>query len=138
MSYAISAALQAAVFQKLESDAALQALVGGAIHDALPTGPLPPLYVSLGPETANEAGDVTGDGAWHVFTVSVVTENAGFQSAKEAAGAISDALHGAELTLARGRLVGLWFHKARAARQSGGIRRIDLSFRARVEENGAG
>ena len=62
-------------------------------------------------------------------------ENAGFLSAKEAAAAVSDALHDADLTLGRGRLVGLWFHKAKASLAGEGRRRIDLTFRARVEDN---
>ncbi len=138
MSYALAAPLQAAVFARLQADGGLSALVGEHIYDALPTGTLPRLYVALGPETVRDASDGDGAAAWHVFTVSVVTETAGFHSAKTAAAAISDTLHGADLVLGRGRLVGLWFHKAKAARQSGGLRRIDLTFRARVEDGAAG
>lgn len=134
MSYGVSGALQAAVYQALAADAGLAALVGANIFDALPAGPLPALYVSLGPETVRDASDVTGDGALHDFAISVVTDQAGFQAAKDAAAAVSDALDGAALTLARGRLVGLWFRKARATRETGGLRRIDLTFRARVED----
>ena len=133
MSYAISGALQAAVFQQLYTDPVLTTLVGTAIFDALPTGDVPPIYVALGPEKVRDASDVTGGGALHELTVSVVTENAGFASAKAAAAAISDALVDASLTLARGVLVSLQFHKAAAARVgSGDTRRIDLIFRARV------
>ncbi|MFY0621298.1 MAG: DUF3168 domain-containing protein [Pelagimonas sp.] len=135
MSYAISSALQAAIFARLVGDAALSALVDGKIFDALPTGVLPPLYVALGPEKVRSSGDGTGSGAWHEFQVSVVTSVAGFQAAKEAAGSISDALHLAPLTLSRGVLVGLWFQKARANREPGGLRRIDLTFRARVDDS---
>lgn len=137
MSYGVSAALQAAVYARLQANSALGAIVGGNIYDALPTGAVPPIYVALGPEKARDASDTGGNGAWHEFIVSVVTANAGFQTAKEAAAAISDALHGADLTLSRGVLVGLWFQKAKAGRESRGLRRIDLSFRARVEDNGA-
>jgi len=135
MSYAVSGALQSAIYAQLQADAALTGLVGDAVYDKVPAGALPALYVGLGPETVREAGDVSGDGAWHEVLISVVTENAGFLSAKEAAGAVSDALHCADLTLSRGRLVGLWFHKARAQREKGGRRRIDLTFRARVEDS---
>lgn len=133
MSYAGAAPLQAAVYQALQSDAALAAFVGDKVYDAIPQGPLPGLYVALGPETVKDASDGNGAGAWHDFTVSVVTETAGFQGAKDAAAAVSDALSGATLALSRGRLVGLWFRKAKAARETGGLRRIDLTFRARVE-----
>ena len=135
MSYGMSAALQAAVFQRLTADAALAALVGGAIHDSMPPGSGSGTYVSLGPEDARDASDQIGRGAFHDFVVSVVTDQAGFQTAKQIAAAISDALTGATLVLGRGRLIGLWFLRAKARRvEAGDIRRIDLSFRARTEE----
>ncbi|MCT4557414.1 MAG: DUF3168 domain-containing protein [Pelagimonas sp.] len=134
MSYAVSSALQAAIYAQLQADGALSLLVGDSIFDAPPVGTLPPLYVSLGPEAVREAGTGGCDGAWHSFTVSVVTENAGFQTAKDAAVAVSDALHDADLTLSRGHLVGLWFSKARAYRETDDLRRVDLTFRARVED----
>ena len=134
MSYAGSGALQAAVYQRLASDAPLAALVGSAIYDVVPAGTLPTTYVTIGPEDARDASDKTGHGAEHRFTVSVVTGAAGFQVAKEAAGAISDALVDADLSLDRGRLVSLGFLRARARRvQKNDVRRIDLTFRARVE-----
>ncbi|MDV7269986.1 DUF3168 domain-containing protein [Thioclava sp. A2] len=134
MSYAVAAALQAAVYQTLLADPALQALVGTAVYDAVPPGTVTGTYVSLGPEDAVDASDKTGDGARHDFVVSVVTDAAGFQAAKEVAAAISDALVDAPLMLARGSLVGLWFVSAKARRvRTGEARRIDLTFRARVE-----
>lgn len=135
MSYGVSAALQAAVYQRLMADSAIDALVGSAIHDAVPPGTVTGTYISLGPEDARDRSDMTGQGAEHDFVVSVVTDAAGFQTAKAVAAAISDALVDATLILSRGRLVGLWFLKARARRvEDGDVRRIDLSFRARVEE----
>lgn len=133
MSYGTAAALQAAVFQSLSTDPALGALVGAAIYDAVPPGMVPALYVSLGPEDARDRSDVTGGGAEHIFTVSVVTQAAGFQQAKEVAGAISDVLVDADLALTRGQLVSLNFDRARARRvEDADVRRIDLTFRARV------
>jgi len=135
MSYGVAAALQAAIFQRLSGDAVLSGLVGDAIYDALPPGPLPPVYVTLGPEEVRARGDKTAAGAWHSLTVSVVSEAAGFLSAKEVAAAVSDALVDADLTLARGQLRGLVFLRARARREPGGTRRrIDLVFRARVDD----
>jgi len=136
MSYASGAALQAAVFQRLSADAALAALIGPAIYDAVPPGTVTGTYVSLGPEDVRDASDATGGGAAHDFTVSVVTDASGFLQAKAVAAAVSDALtQGAPLALARGHLVGLWFLKARARRvETGQMRRIDLSFRARIED----
>lgn len=134
MSYAVSAALQAAVYQCLTGDSALTALVGTDIYDALPSGALPPLYVALGDEKVRDASDMTGAGAWHDLSVAVVSEAAGYQSGKDAAAAVGDALIDADLTLARGRLVSLRFLRAQARRESGGLRRINLTFRARVED----
>lgn len=137
MSYAMAAGLQAAVFQRLTADAGVAALVGAAVYDAAPPGDLPPTYVTLGPEEARDASDRTGNGARHRFTVSVVSEVAGFAAAKAVAGAVCDALEDAPLALARGRLVGLWFERASARRSgpAGQVRQIDLRFRARVEDD---
>ncbi|MGR3468553.1 MAG: DUF3168 domain-containing protein [Shimia sp.] len=134
MSYAAAGALQAAVYERLSTDADVTALVGSAIYDAPPSGALPPLYVSLGGEEATDASDLLEAGARHDFTVSVLTDQSGFAQAKEVAAAVCDALLGAPLALTRGTLVGLWFVKAKAARSGqNDIRRIDLNFRARVD-----
>ncbi|MGX0902989.1 hypothetical protein ACSSV8_001558 [Roseovarius sp. MBR-79] len=136
MSYGAAAALQAAIYERLIADPALGALVGGAIHDAVPQGRVPDLYVTLGPEEVRERGDMTGAGAEHRVTVSVVAQAAGFLTAKQAAAAVSDALDGAALSLVRGRLVALHFLRARAIRTgTAQRRRIDLTFRARVDDS---
>ena len=134
MSYAVAGALQAAVYQHLRADAVLAALVGAAVYDAMPPGVLAGTYVSLGPEDVADASDKTGAGALHDFVISVITDAAGFATAKAVAAAVSDALVGADLVLSRGRLVGLWFLRATARRvEKADMRRIDLVFRARVE-----
>lgn len=134
MSYAVSAALQAAIHDRLSGDLQLSALTDGAIHDALPPGPLPDLYIVLGPEQVRDRSDISGRGAEHDLVISVVTGISGFSPAKMAAAAISDALLGAPLELTRGRVVMLDFLRARAARK-GGQRQIDMTFRARVEDD---
>lgn len=135
MSYAMAAALQAAVYQRLVGDAALGALVGAHVYDAPPAGTLPGLYLTLGAERVRDASDADGHGAWHDLTIAVITDAAGFQAAKQAATAACDALDDAALSLSRGRLVSLRFRRARAQRESGGLRRIDMIFRARVEDD---
>ncbi len=136
MTYALAAPLQAAVFQALGADPVLAGIVGTAIYDALPPGTPPALYVTLGSESVRDRSDQTGAGAEHELTVSVITDSAGFASAKAAAAAISDALVDADLALSRGRLVALGFHRAKAARVgTGDQRRIDLTFRARVDDS---
>ncbi|SFR41598.1 Protein of unknown function [Yoonia tamlensis] len=136
MSYGVASALQTAVYAHLAADPDLTALVGAAIYDALPSGTLPALYVVLGAEDVRDASDKTGGGAVHEFTVTVVTESAGFSTAKTAAAAVSDALVDANLTLTRGALVSLNFYKAKAARVgTGDVRQINLIFRARVADD---
>ncbi|WP_420863755.1 DUF3168 domain-containing protein [Algirhabdus cladophorae] len=136
MSYGVSAALQQAVYQQLSNDASITALVGSAVYDTIPSGTLPDTYVSLGPEVVRDRSDKTGSGANHIFEVSVVTTIAGFATAKSVGAAISDALHRADMALSRGTLVGLVFVRADAKRiGSGDTRRIDLKFRARVDDS---
>ncbi len=135
MSYGAAAALQAAIYQRLRADTALDGLVNGAIYDALPPGSPVGTYVSIGPEVVRDASSQTERGAEHELSVSVVTDAAGFQGAKAVAAAVSDALTGATLILSRGHLVGLWFLRARARRvEDADVRRIDLFFKARIAD----
>lgn len=136
MSYAVSGALQAAVFTALTQDAALSAIVGSGIYDAVPAGNVPDIYVRLGSETVRDASDISGAGAVHYMTVSVITTSPGFAMAKAAATAVSDALQDAKLELSRGRLVSLRFDRATARRiDAASARQIDLRFRARVQDD---
>lgn len=134
MTYANAAALQAAVYQHLQADTAVGEKVGSHIYDALPSGTLPALYVTLGSEKVRDASDASGSGAWHDLIVAVITDQSGFHAAKDVAVSISDALHDADLTLLRGRLVSLRFLRAKARRESGALRRVEMTFRARVED----
>lgn len=135
MSYATAAALQQAVYAHLSNDAAVTALVGANIFDAMPSGSPPATYVVLGAEDARDRSDNTGPGAEHSLIISVLTDTSGFHAAKQVAAAISDALHSADLTLSRGQLVGLTFYRARAKLEGiGDKRRIDMTFRARVDD----
>ena len=135
MSYGVSAALQTAVYQALVADMALGDLVGSNIYDAIPSGTVPSLYVALGPELAKDRSDKTGRGAEHEFTISVITDSAGFATAKEAAAAVSDVLVDADFTLSRGALIALNFYRAKAVRVGAADeRRIDLTFKALVQD----
>lgn len=130
MSYAAAPALQTAVYQLLS---AAPALAGVAIHDAVPpnaTG----TFVLIGPEEARDQSDKSGAGVEHQLVISVITDATGFLPIKTVAAEISDALIGASLVLARGQLVSLLFLRASARRiEEGETRRIDLTFRARVQ-----
>lgn len=131
MSYQAAAALQTALYQRLTDYAGL---TGISVFDAAPLGAATGTYVLIGPELAIDKSDQTGAGAEHQFLVSVISDSTGFQSAKTVASAVSAALEGTNLTLTTGRLVAMFFQKAVARRLSEGeARRIDLTFRARIE-----
>jgi hypothetical protein len=135
MTYALSEALQKAVYTTLINAAPVTSLVSGAIYDASPDGAFPGLYVSLGPEEVRARNDMTGRGAEHRFTVNVVSDADGFLVAKEVAGAICETLQDATPPLERGRVVSLNFDRARARRIGPDERRqIELRFHARVED----
>lgn len=136
MSYSFSAPLQEAIYTRLSTYDTLTAVVGTHIYDALPSGALPDLYVSLGPETARDTSDITGAGAIHELSISVISTQSGFYQAKEIAGHICDALLGEDIILTRGSLVFLNFQRANAKRDTDSLtRRIDLSFVVQVSEN---
>ena len=131
MSYAAAAALQTAVFGALT---AAPALTGVTVVDAMPPGTTPGTFVLIGPEVAVDQSDGTGAGAEHRFTVSVISDATGFMPAKTVAAAVSDALLGGSMTLGTGHLVSVNFQRAVARRlDEGTTRRIDLTFRARVD-----
>lgn len=136
MSYGTAGALQAAVYQLLAADAGVTALVGTAIHDEMPPGPVSGTYISLGEAETRDMSDKTGGIAEHRLGISVISDAEGFAEAQAAAAAVTDALVDAAPTLARGRIVSLGFLKARARRvRASQLRRIDLTFRAIVEDD---
>ena len=130
MSYQAAAALQTAIFGTLT---AAPALAGVSVVDAMPPGTAPGTFVLIGPEQVVDQSDKTGGGAEHRFEVAVISDASGFVSAKTLAGAVSEALVDADLTLTTGRLVSIGFLRATARRLDGGaLRRIDMTFRARI------
>jgi len=78
------------------------------------------------------SADKSGRGALHDFSVLVLSDDAGFGTAKALAVAVSDALDEVPLMLSRGRLVSLDFRRA-TARRTGDAREIEMWFRARVD-----
>lgn len=133
MSFAISEALQNAVYTALMDDTAVAALVGSDIYDAVPSGSLPRLYIALGEEKARDHSTKTASGALHDIAVDIHGDISGFQAAKELAGAVCDALIDADLALGRGVLTSLQFKFARARKGVNPDQRmINLTFRAFV------
>ena len=72
MSYGTAAALQAAVYQSLQADAALAGFVGDAIYDEVPPGAVPATYVSLGESDVRDLSDKTGQIGDHRFQVCLL------------------------------------------------------------------
>lgn len=131
MSYAAAAALQAALYSRLS---AYPALSGVSIVDAMPPGTAPGTFVIIGPEQVLDQSDTSGAGAEHRFEVAIISDATGFLTAKTVAGAVSQALVDAPLSLGTGRLVSIRFLRATARRlDEGSARRIDMTFRARIE-----
>lgn len=136
MSYAVSGPLQRSIYQLLAADAGLAALIGNAIHDSVPAGPVEGTHVIVGDEDVRDRSVQAGSLAEHRLKVSVVSDKEGYAEAKSVAALISDALRGAAPVLDRGRVVTLSFLRARARRvRAGQIRRIDLTFRIIVEDD---
>jgi hypothetical protein len=139
MTYALSWPLQQGVFVLLSNDPGVAARAGGRVHDAPP----PPeaeadpdgVYITLGDETARDWSTATDHGAVHLVTISVHAPRRGFAAAKQAAGAVSDALLGGTISLSRGRVVLARFVEARTRREeNGALRRIEMRFRISVED----
>ena len=131
MSYAAAAALQSAIFARLSGFAGLS---GVSIVDAMPPGVSAGSFVLIGSEVVVDQSDKTGPGAEHRLDVAVISDASGFLTAKGIAGAVSEALVDAPLTLTTGHLVSIGFTRAVARRlDQGDVRRIDMSFRARIE-----
>ena len=137
MSYAMSAALQEAVFAALSGNSALTALVAG-IYDAPPlsNGDVPGgTYITLGDESAKERSSASHKGSTLDFEVNIHSDFAGFSVAKQVAGLVVDTLDWAEPVLSRGSIVNLKFLKSRARRGvAPETRRIALVFRAILDD----
>ncbi len=99
------------------------------------SGALPPIYVALGSEDVLDRSDMTGHGAAHDIIVTVIADAGGFQLAKAAAGRCRMRWSMPRWRWSAGTLVSLQFLRARARQAGDGqTRRIDLRFRARVED----
>ena len=137
MTYALSFALQEAVYAALTGSGELAALVGGRIFDSPPHADAPEAeagpFVTLGEERAEAWGAQGLSGAEHEIEVSVHAGPEGFAAAKRAAAAVAEALVEALPPLATGRVATADFLGARARRAKDGGRRIDLRFRFKVE-----
>ncbi|MQY41656.1 DUF3168 domain-containing protein [Epibacterium sp. SM1969] len=134
MSYATSAALQMAIYDALQSDSAVSSVLSGHIYDALPSGSLPAIYALIGTEEARDRSDKTHSATLYLVTIRVISESAGFVGAKQAAGAICDAILGSNMVMTRGAISGCWFDRAYARSLKSGGREVSLRFRFHVDD----
>ena len=136
MTYALAWPLQQAVHARLTADPGVTALLGDRIHDAAPDTPrLDQVYAVLGDEEVDDWSTATDRGAEHLIRIAVHAPRSGFAAAKQAAAAISDALIGTPLTLARGHVVCIGFVRAETARsEDDALRSIALGFRVLIED----
>lgn len=129
MRYRGAAQLQAAIHARLS------AVAGVPVVDALPPGPAPATYVLVGAEEVRDASDLSGPGAEHRVTVSVISAAAGFLAGKDVAARLTEAMEDGLPSPEEGRIVSVRLVRAMARRaEAGALRRIDLTFRIRVEE----
>lgn len=131
MSYRAAAALQSAIYGLLSN---APSLVGVTVMDAMPPTGTSGTFVLLGSEEVLDQSDKTGDGAEHRIVVSVISDASGFLTAKTLAAEVTQTLVDASPALTVGRIVSIRFLKAVAKRlEDGDVRRIDLTFRVRIE-----
>ncbi|ARO14273.1 hypothetical protein BVG79_00921 [Ketogulonicigenium robustum] len=128
MSYTLSLALQQALFTRLTTTDGLSL----PVHDALPSGTVPPLYIAIGPEDVESLATPDGPITLHQVKISVIATGGGFGTAKGIAAQIITALT-APLELPAGHASAPLFQAATAKSTTGADRRIDLTFRIRLE-----
>ena len=140
MTYALAWPLQEALFDLICKDPGCDAHFVGRIYDAPPpyAADATPdgLYLTLGDEQAQDWSTGSDAGSVHVVSINIHAPRRGFAEAKQAAGAVSDAVMGGTLTLSRGRVVNTRFVDARTRREEkDALRRIELRFRMTLEDS---
>ncbi|MDE2182887.1 MAG: DUF3168 domain-containing protein [Alphaproteobacteria bacterium] len=128
-------ALQQAVFAVLATSAAVRALAGERVFDAVPRGAAFP-YVVLGDAVETAAGTATDDASEHRLVVRAWSRAGGHRESKLLARAICEALDGAVLDLDGHTLIDLRLREAEYVREHDGATfRAALTFRAITEPN---
>lgn len=131
MSYAVSAAVQKAMYEALVADPPV-----GAIFDGAPEGEVPDTYAVIGAEDVRDRSSMDARLSEHRAIVTVYGAEAAFSSTKLMAGAICDRMLAGLPNLDRGRVVSIEFIRARARRvTSNAQRRIEMTFRLIVEDD---
>lgn len=113
-------ALQQAIFQKLSSDAATIAALGGTrIYDDVPTRAEFP-FLTFGQSTERDWSTGTDSGQEHLVTLHVWSRGRGRKEAETAIAAAREALHDQVLNLAGHRLINLRHEFSEARRDIDG------------------
>ncbi|MEM9715866.1 MAG: DUF3168 domain-containing protein [Pseudomonadota bacterium] len=122
-------AVQTFLYDQLVNDAALTALVGANIFDALPSGDAPDLSVLIGAEIVIDASDKTANARLHQVEIDLMSTAAGFSNLKDVAAAVRQALERASGPAGDGIVTRIRFKRAQSSREtSEGMRRIRLRF----------
>lgn len=139
MTFAMSWALQEAVFAALTSDPTLAASIGDRIYDAPPpfeadAAPDVP-WITLGDERVDDWSTSDGAGAAHLLSVTITAPRRGFADAKKIAGQVCDVLLGGSLAPSRGQVAFVGFVGGRTRRiEKDLMRQVELRFRVLVED----
>lgn len=139
MTYALSWAVQEAVYGALSADAALSAMIGDRLYDAPPpfeadAAPDAP-WVTLGDERVRDWSTRDSAGAEHLLSVTVNAPRRGFADAKKIAARICDVLLENNWALSRGRVAFVGFLGGRTKRlEKDLLRQVELRFRVLVED----
>ena len=125
-------ALQQAIYAALTANAAVTALCGGRVFDAVPRGSAFP-YVVIGEAEERDAGTGASE---HRLALHLWSRGGGSREIKQLAAAVKAALDGAPLTLSGHALISLTFLSADYTRQSDGeTTRGSMRFRALTESS---
>jgi len=140
MTYALAWPLQEALYRMLTTTPEIDVFFERRVFDAPPPfeGAAAPagLYAVIGDEVVEDWSTATDHGAEHRIVIAVNAPRLGFAEAKQAAGAVADALLAGGLAPSRGRVVSIGFVDAKTRRdEAGALRRIELRFRVVVEDD---
>jgi hypothetical protein len=133
---AASWALQQAVFATLCADGGVTDVVGdpARVFDA-PQRDAEFPYVVIGDDTETDWSTATDTGSAHAFAVHVWSRAGGRKEAKIVAGAVKDALDGAELSVTGHALIDIRYLSTEFFREPDGeTTHAVLRFRAALEE----
>lgn len=134
MSLSPTVALRQGMRERLLSDVALSAAIGGRIHDVAPRQTVAP-WIAFGETRLRDWSTSSGRGVEAFLDIDVVSDQPGAREGLQLAEQVTRLLDDAPLALTQWRLVRLAFIAADARRSDQGrFARVALRFRALIEE----